>query len=102
MATYIMQTLSEGWSVCKFYIFWMLVHFACANLYAHFCAHISILGFLTSPFLMNAPHCTGLRWVVNTGASSVQIMWFAIASWFGNKLFRPTKRNLAPSREHAD
>lgn len=33
---------------------------------------------IVSPFVMEAPHCVALRWMINRGASGVTAGWYAI------------------------
>ena len=64
------------------YGLWIVLHFISANMYADWCAPKSIVGFLTSPLLSSSPHCTGLRWIINEGANSINAMWLILGTWF--------------------
>lgn len=64
------------------YGFWILIHFMSANLYSEWCAPKSFIGFISSPLLVSSPHCTGLRWLINEGANSINAMWIILGTWF--------------------
>jgi hypothetical protein len=62
------------------YVFVILVHYVGANMYSRFCTAKTVQGLLLSPFLVPAPHCEGLRWVINHGALRINGMWFMVGS----------------------
>jgi hypothetical protein len=72
--------------VAGLYILWMILHFVSANLYVYYCAHMSLFGFLMSPVLASAPHCRAIRWVLNSGAQSIDAMWIVLGTWVCSKL----------------
>jgi len=72
--------------VAGLYILWMVLHFVSANLYVYYCAHMSLFGFLMSPVLASAPHCRAIRWVLNSGAQSIDAMWIVLGTWVCSKL----------------
>jgi hypothetical protein len=73
-------------SFAGLYILWMALHFVSANLYVYYCAHMSLFGFLMSPVLASAPHCRAIRWVLNSGAHSIDAMWIVLGTWVCSKL----------------
>jgi len=73
-------------SVAGLYILWMVLHFVSANLYVYYCAHMSLFGFFMSPVLASAPHCRAIRWVLNSGAQSIDAMWIVLGTWVCSKL----------------
>jgi hypothetical protein len=73
-------------SIAGLYILWMVLHFVSANLYVYYCAHMSVFGFLMSPVLASAPHCRAIRWVLNSGAQSIDAMWIVLGTWVCSKL----------------
>jgi hypothetical protein len=73
-------------SVAGLYILWMVLHFVSANFYVYYCAHMSLFGFLMSPVLASAPHCRAIRWVLNSGAQSIDAMWIVLGTWVCSKL----------------
>lgn len=58
----------------------IIVHHAGANLYSRICTSQTIHGLFMSPFLVPAPHCEGLRWIVYHGAARINGMWILIGS----------------------
>ena len=73
--------------VCGIYLFWIVMHFAAANMYVEFCTHMSLIGFLQSPFLVTAPHCVAIRWVITTGGNVITQMWCVLGTWVIGKIF---------------
>lgn len=68
------------------YFVWILLHYICSHLYVSWCTPLTIIGFILSPFVVPAPHCQALRWVIVTGSNSITAMWFALGAWFAKKL----------------
>lgn len=62
------------------YVAVIIVHFAGANLYSRLCTSQTLHGLFMSPFLVPAPHCEGLRWIVYHGAARINGMWLLIGS----------------------
>jgi hypothetical protein len=63
-----------------FYIMWIALHYSAPHLYAEFCTPLTIQGFLLSPLMAPSPHCVALRWALNTGGDTINVMWFAIGT----------------------
>ena len=76
------------YSVCGYYIMWILLHYAAIHLYPEFCAPYTILGFLLSPFMVSAPHCIAMRWIISEGSSIITAMWIAVGGVLVNKILR--------------
>lgn len=74
------------WSISKIYLFWIVVHFVSANLYAYYCAHLSFYGFLTSAFMTATPHCIGLNWMTNWTHNTIRNMWLTLGTWLVTKI----------------
>jgi hypothetical protein len=70
------------------FIIWILLHFTAANLYARFCAELSLIGFIKSIFVAEAPHCIAMRWVIYNGGATIHTMWISIGVWFTGKIFQ--------------
>lgn len=81
-------TLSWTYSACGYYIMWILLHYAAIHLYPEFCAPYTILGFILSPFMVSAPHCIAMRWIISEGSNIIVAMWIAIGGVIINKLMR--------------
>jgi len=88
MNTYIINGCKLAVEVCGIYIFWIIVHFISANLYAYYCAHLSLVGFFMSAFQAPSPHCTALRWAVTTGGNIITQMWCVLGTWICGKIFK--------------
>jgi len=73
-------------NIAGIFIIWIILHYAAANLYAKFCAELSILGFIKSFFVSEAPHCLALRWLIYNGGTAIHTMWVTIGLWCTNKL----------------
>lgn len=62
------------------YSSWITIHFATAHLYARVCTPVTIVGFLTSPFMAASPHCVALRWVLSKSGDTICVMWMVIGN----------------------
>jgi hypothetical protein len=67
---------------------WIVLHYAAIHLYPDFCGPYTILGFLLSPFMISAPHCIAMRWIISEGSSIINAMWIAIGGVIINKIMR--------------
>ena len=72
--------------LASIYLLWICLHFIASNLYSELCTHISIMGFITSPFLTLSPQCQALRWVIQTGANTINNMWIVLGTFICTKL----------------
>ena len=72
--------------ISKVYILWIVIHYISVQLYVQHCVPSSIWGFITSPILVSSPHCKAMRWVLHTGANTIDNMWNTIGVWFSAKL----------------
>ena len=50
-------------------------------MYVTWCLPFTIAGFVLSPFLIPAPHCYGLRWIIYNGGNSIVSMWALLSTW---------------------
>jgi len=82
------------------YLIWIAAHYIASHIYVRLCVQASFIGFLISPFLVPAPHCQGLRWVVMTGATNINAMWLVLSTWFVNKIL--PFRNLLHSEKEKE
>lgn len=78
-------------SISGVYFLWIFLHYFASHLYVKLCVPDSILGFLISPFLITAPYCVGLRWIIQTGANSINNMWIVLGTWFCSNFFNLDK-----------
>ena len=64
------------------YLSIVLLHYGAANLYPRMCTPVTIIGFIMSPFMVIAPHCEGLRWIIGFTGTQIRNMWL----WIGGYL----------------
>lgn len=64
-----------------YYMLWIALHYAAANLYVHYCTPPTLYGALTSPFLIATPHCSALRWIIAEGSNTILTMWSLVGVW---------------------
>jgi len=88
-------------NIAGVFIVWILLHFAAANMYAIFCAELSLLGLIKSIFVAEAPHCIAMRWIIYNGGATIHTMWISIGLWFTGKIFtnlfkKEVQRNIIP------
>lgn len=76
------------YTACGYYIMWILLHYAAIHLYPEFCAPYTILGFLLSPFMISAPHCIAMRWIITEGSNIITAMWIAVGGVLVNKILQ--------------
>ena len=76
------------YAVAGVFILWICLHYIAANLYPYYCAETSVIGFIKSIFVAQAPHCIAMRWVIYHGGIAINSMWISIALWFSSKILR--------------
>ena len=69
------------YSMFGYYMMWVTLHYSAIHLYPIYCAPLTITGFILSPFMVSAPHCVAMRWLVNEGANVIITMWVAIGAY---------------------
>ena len=74
------------WDIIKIYLFWIVIHFVCSNLYCYLCTNLTIWGFLISPFIVMSPHCKALMWLTSNSITNINNMWLVLGSWIITKL----------------
>ena len=80
------QFIKNAIEIAGIYILWISIHFICSNMYPHFCAEFTAIGFIKSMFVIEAPHCEAMRWVIYNGGNIIHGMWAAIGIWFTKQL----------------
>ena len=84
--------------VAGVYLTWITLHYGAAHLYTKFCAHDTVVGFILSPFMVVAPHCRALRWVVSTASGVIENMWIVFGTWVcANILTIPGTATVTPT-----
>ena len=81
-----LNLLKNIWDIIKIYLFWIVIHFVCSNLYCYLCTNLSITGFLISPFIVMSPHCKALMWLTSTSITNINNMWLVLGTWFITKM----------------
>lgn len=69
-------------NISGIYLLWVLLHYIASHLYINCCVPNTIYGFIMSPFMVPAPHCQGLRWIVYNGSNIITNMWVVLGTWF--------------------
>ena len=77
-----LTTLNISWV----YLVWILIHWSVANMYSYFCAPTSIIGILTSPWLIASPQCRAGIWILGTAAKTVETGFTLLGVWFSAKI----------------
>lgn len=75
------------YDIAGFFVLWVTIHFMAANLYSRFCAEPTLLGYIKSIFIAQAPHCIAMRWIIYNGGNVINSMWLSIAMWLTTKVF---------------
>ena len=73
-------------SLVAVYFSWISMHYVCTHVYAEYCTPKTIKGLIISPFVVVAPHCTGLRWCITQGANTITTMWGVLGTWVAAKM----------------
>jgi len=89
------QTIFSGG---KIYLFWITVHYLASHLYPHFCAELSVYGFITSAIYVMTPHCRALAWLKVTSTMAIENMWIVLGAWFCAKLMPYVGSSRSTSR----
>lgn len=59
---------------------WTVAHFMASHVYVSLCTPMTFTGFVTSPLTVGAPHCSALRWFMNTGALNIHSAWIGFGA----------------------
>ena len=90
---YIWEMAEKGRSCVQYmygasslYLFWIMLHYFSTQMYVYYCAPRGFYGFLISPFLVAAPHCRAIRWIIHNGGNMVDNMWIILGTWLCSKI----------------
>ena len=90
LLTNIINTLKKyirfAFNISIIYFVWLSLHYISVYLYGQFCVPLTLYGILLSPLLISSLHCKALRWVLYTGASTIDTMWIVFGTWVSSKL----------------
>ena len=94
---YILEMAEKGRSCVQYmygasslYLFWIMLHYFSTQMYVYYCAPRGLYGFLISPFLVAAPHCRAIRWIIHNGGNMVDNMWIILGTWLCSKIITST------------
>ena len=76
------------YSMFGYYLMWITLHYLAVHLYPTYCAPLTMVGFILSPFMVSAPHCIAMRWLVTEGSNVIVTMWFAIGAYAIQRMLR--------------
>jgi hypothetical protein len=80
--------IKEFWTIGGIYFIWISLHFGATHLYSYLCAHPTLIGFLSSPFVTSTPICSALRWTIYQGADMINTMWGVLGTWLVAKIVK--------------
>jgi len=82
------------------FIFWIIVHYISSHMYIYFCTSPTSSGFVMSSFMLAAPHCQALRWLVYNGGNTIISTWITFGFWLLSYISpmtkTPIKKNIIP------
>ena len=87
-ASIMLSLLMIIYSLFGYYLMWIALHYAAVHLYPTYCAPFTISGFILSPFMVSAPHCVAMRWLVSEGSNVIVTMWVAIGAYAIQQMVR--------------
>ena len=76
------------YSIIGYYVMWIILHYAAANLYPTYCVPLTIMGFILSPFMTSAPHCIAMRWLITEGSNVIVTMWVVLGTYAAQCILR--------------
>ena len=82
------------YSVFGYYLMWVGLHYLALHLYPMYCAPLSVLGFILSPFMVSAPHCVAMRWLIAEGSNVIVTMWVAVGAYAIQLMIRRPPNNI--------
>ena len=59
----------------------IITHWIASHLYPQLCCGNTFWGFITSPFMILAPHCEALRWIIQFTGDKIRNAWFWLAGY---------------------
>ena len=90
---YILEMAEKGrycvqymYGASSLYLFWIMLHYCSSQMYVYYCAPRGFYGFFISPFLVAAPHCRAIRWIIHNGGNMVDNMWIILGTWLCSKI----------------
>ena len=59
---------------------WTVGHFMAVHIYERLCVPLTPMGLFMSPFVLDTPHCSALRWVIQHGVYCIRECWKILAT----------------------
>ncbi len=88
LLTIIWSLFTIIYSMFGYYLIWITLHYLALHLYPIYCAPLTIIGFVLSPFMVSAPHCIAMRWLITEGSNVIVTMWVAIGAYAIQRMLR--------------
>ena len=85
------------YSLFGYYLMWISLHYLAVHLYPIYCAPLTVMGFILSPFMVSAPHCIAMRWLVVEGSNVIVTMWVAVGGYAIQTILRRPVAAPAPA-----
>jgi hypothetical protein len=76
------------YSMFGYYLIWITLHYSAVHLYPTYCAPLTVMGFVLSPFMVSAPHCIAMRWLATEGSNVIVTMWVAVGAYAIQRMLR--------------
>ena len=80
-SSYTSYTYRRIINIFIFYFIWISLHYIASHLYVHFCVPTGIYGFFSSFFLIQMPHCSAIRYMINFGSEQITHMWVFVGTF---------------------
>lgn len=74
------------WDSIKLYLLWALIHYTTTNLYQHYCAGRTLMGFVTASLNSQMPHCKALGWLHMVSVKTLDNYWTLFLSYLIGKI----------------
>ena len=71
--------MSKVKKTCLIFLGWSFAHYSAVHMYQQWCTPLTTFGFLMSPVMVSTPHCTALRWIIQTAACTITNAWNLLA-----------------------
>ena len=73
-------------TMIKFYLFWIVIHYITTHAYSNYCTPMSMLGFFTSPLLAISPACRAVDWMRTVSIYTIENMWYLFGIWISSHM----------------
>lgn len=69
------------------YLVYCFFHYTIPHLYTNLCVPTTFYGFISSPFMSQAPHCVAMRWTLYNVGDNLKTGFALLAGWISGLLF---------------